>query len=227
MSTAALETETTTTDTGTGNAPDGGKRPRRGAGLVRKAGTGLRGGYVFVKGLPTRTVRGAKAVAAAAVDQPRRALTIMLVAALILGAVSGLFAYLAHQQSAVDEAAQGARTTAEQSIVTLLSYDYHTVGSEVAQRQDLTTGQFHDEYGSLIKDVVTPTSQQQQTVTQTTVANSAPTAEESTTRVSVLLFLNQTTTAAGKSDPTFSGSRVRVGMNLVDGRWLVADVTPI
>ena len=223
MSTAAVETETTT---GGPKAPEG-KPPKRGAGLVGKAGRGLKAGFSFVKDLPARTVRGAKAVAAAAADQPRRALTIMLVAILVLGAASGVFAVLAHQQSTVDAAAQDARTAAEKNVVTLLSYDYRTVGGEVAQRQALTTGQFHDEYGSLITDVVTPTAQQQQTVTQTTVANSAPTAEESSTRVSVLLFLNQTTTVAGKSDPTFSGSRVRVGMNLVDGRWLVADVTPI
>ena len=151
----------------------------------------------------------------------------MLVTIVVLGAASGLFALLSHQQATVDAAAQNARTAAEKSVVTLLSYDYRTVGGDVATRQALTTGQFHDEYGSLIKDVVTPTAQRQQTVTQTTVANSAPTAEESSTRVSVLLFLNQTTTVAGKPDPTFSGSRVRVGMNLVDGRWLVADVTPI
>lgn len=225
MSTAAVETETTTTDTG--HTRSGGNRPRRGAGLVRKSGNGLRVVGSFVKDLPARTVRGGKAVAAAATDQPRRALTIMLVAVLVLGAASGLFAYLSHEQSAADSAATDARTAAEQSIVTLLSYDYRTVGNEVAQRQDLTTGQFHDEYGSLIKDVVAPSSQQQQTVTQTTVANSAPTADVSASRVSVLLFLNQTTTVSGKADPTFSGSRVRVGMNLVDDRWLVADVTPI
>jgi Mce-associated membrane protein len=226
VSTAAVETVKTEPAVGGPKAPDD-KPPTRGTGLVRKAGRGLKAGYSFVTGLPARAVRGVKAVAAAAADRPRRALTIMLVAVLVLGAASGLFVFLAHQQSSVDAAAQDARTTAEKSVVTLLSYDYRSVGGEVAQRQDLTTGQFHDEYGSLIKDVVTPTAQQQQTVTQTTVANSAPTAEESTTRVSVLLFLNQTTTVAGKPDPTFSGSRVRVGMNLVDGRWLVADVTPI
>jgi Mce-associated membrane protein len=223
----ALETETTSR-AGSGSAPqDGGNPPRRGTGIVRKAGRGLRAAFAVVKSLPALTVRGGRAVAAAAADQPRRALTILLVAVVVLGAASGLFASLAHQQSSTDTAAQDARTTAEQSVVKLLSYDYRTVGKEVAQRQDLTTGQFHDAYGSLISDVVAPTSAQQQTVTQATVANSSPTAEVSATRVSVLLFLNQTTTVAGKPDPTFSGSRVRVGMNLVDGRWLVADVTPI
>lgn len=207
--------------TGEKSTPDGGKKPR--GRLGRATGALLSA----VRGLPRRTVRGVRTVVRAARQQPRRALVAMAVAVVVLGAASGLFAVLSSQQSSTDSAAADATATAKQSLVTLLSYDYRTVGNEVAQRQALTTGQFHDEYGSLIKDVVTPSAQQQKTVTQTQVVNAAPTEAVSPLHCSVLLFLNQTTTTAAKADPTFSGSRVRVGLDNVDGRWLISDVTPV
>lgn len=163
----------------------------------------------------------------AAREEPRRAARITLVAFLVLLLVAAGFGWFAWKQRNLDAARDQARTAAEQSLTSLLSYDYRTVGQDVEARQALTTGQFRTEYGALVRDVVTPAAARQQVVTQTTAAGSAVESDAGEDRITVVLFLNQTSTVAGRPDPVFSGSRVRAEMQRVDGRWLVAQVTPV
>jgi Mce-associated membrane protein len=43
---------------------------------------------------------------------------------------------------------------------------------------------------------------------------------------SVLVYINQTYLAKDK-DPLYSGSRIRVNYQRIDGHWLISDIKPI
>ncbi|WP_433504833.1 hypothetical protein ACQP04_35690 [Pseudonocardia halophobica] len=141
--------------------------------------------------------------------------------------VTGLFAFLALQQTQVERARGEARAAADQKVVELLSYDHRTIATDIGARMALLTGQFKEDYGALLRDVVIPAATQQQLTTRSSVVSSSVAGDDGIDQVQVVMFLNQTTQSSASPDPTLSGSRLHVTMEKKDGDWLVAELTPV
>ncbi|GAA2857293.1 hypothetical protein GCM10010472_13310 [Pseudonocardia halophobica] len=159
--------------------------------------------------------------------RPRRAFAVLGVAAVVLALVAGLFAFFAIRQLQVENARTAATAAAEQKVTDLLSYDYRSIATDQDGRTAMLTGQFKDDYGSLLKDVVAPAAAQQQLTTRSNVVSTSVVGTDGTDTVTLLMFLNQTTQSSAKPDPTLSGSRLRVTVQEVDGNWLVSEMTPV
>ncbi|RJQ79687.1 twin-arginine translocation pathway signal [Pseudonocardiaceae bacterium YIM PH 21723] len=157
----------------------------------------------------------------------KRVLTYFLVAATVaLLGIGGVLVYRDVQTQRVDEARQGAIDAAGKGLPKLLSYDYRQLDKDLAGAKGLTTGGFQQEFGDLTTRLVAPTAMQQQIVTKTTVsASSVITAE--TSRVVLLVFLNQVTQTKEAPDPRLEGARVRTTLEQVDGQWLISELTPV
>jgi Mce-associated membrane protein len=145
--------------------------------------------------------------------------------ALILAMAAG---YLKWSESSVGESRQAAIESVRAATDTptaLLSYRPDTADKDLSAARDRLTGQLKDSYTSLVHDVVIPGSKQKQIFAVATVP-AAASVSASQHHAVVLVFVNQTDTV-GADPPTDTASRVRVTLDKVDGRWLVAGFDPI
>ena len=129
-------------------------------------------------------------------------------------------------------AAQAGREEARQAAIstvpTLLSYGPQSVGSLLATVGPGLTDAFRRDYGTLISQVVAPAAKNQQITTRTEVKGSSVVVETTDSdHATVLMFIDQSTQTAAAPASASTGSRVRVALDRVDGRWLVSDVKPI
>jgi Mce-associated membrane protein len=144
---------------------------------------------------------------------------------LILAMAAG---YLKWQDTSVrddDVARIESIQAAKDSTVALLSYKADTVEQQLTVARDLLTGDFRDAYTSLTKDVVIPGAKEKQISATATVPAAASVSADPSHAV-VLLFVNQTV-VMGTGAPTDTASSVRVTMDKVDGRWLIAKFDPV
>lgn len=114
---------------------------------------------------------------------------------------------------------------ATDSTIAMLSYRYDTVERDLDAARDRLTGPMKDSYTGLTHDVVIPGSKQRQ-ISATATVPAAASVSASTNHAVVLVFVDQTVTI-GNDPPTNTASRVRVTLDNVDGRWLVAGFDPI
>jgi Mce-associated membrane protein len=114
---------------------------------------------------------------------------------------------------------------AKDSTVALLSYKPDTVEKDLEAARNRLTGTFRDSYTQLIHDVVIPGAKQKQISTTATVPAAASVSADSAHAV-VLVFVNQTA-VVGTDPPSDTASSVRVTMDKVGGRWLIAGFDPV
>ena len=114
---------------------------------------------------------------------------------------------------------------ATDSTIAILSYHPATVENELGAARDRLSGGFKDAYTKLIHEVVIPGSRQQQISAVATVPGAASVSASESHAV-VLVFVDQTITV-GSDPPTNTASRVRVVLDKVGGRWLIADFDPV
>jgi Mce-associated membrane protein len=114
---------------------------------------------------------------------------------------------------------------ATEATVAMLSYRPDTVEKELGAARDQLTGELRDSYTSLTHDVVIPGSKQKQ-ISAVAAVPAAASVSASQNHAVALVFVDQTVTV-GSDPPTNTASRVRVTLDKVDGRWLVAGFDPI
>lgn len=157
----------------------------------------------------------------------RRLLAYIVLPALIvlLALVAGLFKFWDSTAQASEIARVDSVQAAKESTIAMLSYQPGTVEKELTAAQDLLTGAFRDSYTELTHDVVIPGAKQKHI---STVANVAAAASVSATprHAVVLLYINQAAIVGGDA-PTDTASTVRVTLDKIDGRWLIAGFDPI
>ncbi|NMO05264.1 hypothetical protein HH308_29000 [Gordonia sp. TBRC 11910] len=156
-----------------------------------------------------------------------RALGVLGVVGLAL--VGGLvYLWIAASHGAADEAAGGgALAAAKKDVPTLLSYDYKTVDITFpAAAQSILTGGFQNDYRQLGLAVIQPEAKKKQVVTRAQVVDGGVI---SSTRdaVSVLLFVDQTTTSNDQTGQRLDGSRIRIDLVRVGADWKISALTPI
>ena len=151
--------------------------------------------------------------------RPGRRVLAGAVAALLVASAIWLY-WDAHSRRSADRAGLAAMQAARDSVVAMLSYRPDTVEKDLDAARDRLTGRFLDDYTQLIKTVVIPDAKQR-AITATAQVPSTAVVSAEADRVLVLAYVDQTMTV-GTEKPTVTTSTVRVRMEKVDGRWLVA-----
>jgi len=107
----------------------------------------------------------------------------------------------------------------------MLSYQPATADSKLNAARDRLTGPFLESYNQLIQTVVVPGAKQQK-ITAAAEVPAAAAVSGGADRTVVLAYVDQSL-AVGSAAPTRTNSSVRVTMEKVDGRWLIAGFDPI
>ena len=152
----------------------------------------------------------------------RFALPVVAALAVAALAAAGILGWQLKQQHDIDAASAAAVDAARAYGVTLTSIDTNALDQDFAAVLDGATGEFKDMYsrasGQLRQLLVDNKATGEGTVLDAAVKSA------STTKVEVLLFIDQTVTNAAVPDPRVDRSRVAMTMELVDGRWLASRV---
>ncbi len=122
-----------------------------------------------------------------------------------------------------DSAAREAQVAAERAVVPVLSYDYETLEADQRAAQALMTGGYREEYDKLFTVLEDNAPQTQTRVTADVIASGIVRAAAD--RVQVLVFVDRPTTNKLNAEPVVYKDQVTVAMQLVDGEWLVDDLT--
>ena len=150
----------------------------------------------------------------------RRRLAVAVIATGLIVA-SAWLAWDGTARSGAEQAGNDAVQAARESIVAILSYRPDTAEESLstAARERLT-GRFLDDYSQLITTVVVPNAIQKDIAASARVP-AAAVVSAAADRAVLLVYVDQTT-AVGEESPTQTNSSVRVTMERVDGRWLIA-----
>lgn len=149
---------------------------------------------------------------------------VFVVVALAVGV--GVLFHHYRQDQQTEQARADAVTAANAQAVAMLAYDFGSVEEQLTSAAEGVTGDFKDEYLSLVTDVIAPAAKEKSLTVQVTVQGSSIVSAEPDS-ATVLMFLNQITTSSDAPDAASSGSRVRMGLEKIDGRWLVSSLEPI
>jgi Mce-associated membrane protein len=154
---------------------------------------------------------------------PRR-LLVGAVITLFVGALglSGILGWMLWQQRQVTQAGQQAQQAAVAYAQILTSIDSGKVDENFNQVLDGATGEFKDMYSQ-------SSTQLRQLLIDNKAAAHGVVVEsaiqsESTNKVVVLLFVDQSVSNAAVPDPRIDRSRIKMTMELVDGRWRAGKV---
>jgi Mce-associated membrane protein len=121
---------------------------------------------------------------------------------------------------AAQAAGQDAQNAARAAAQTIMSYDYRALTSDMAKARSMTTGAFRQQYLADAPKLL-EIARQYKGVTQADVWATG-TQSQSPDQVTVILFVDQTTTQASDKTPRLSENRVEMVMRNVGGVWLVA-----
>lgn len=148
-----------------------------------------------------------------------------IVVLVVVGLAAAItFSVLADQASDRARDRTDALAAAKSRVPVLLSYDHRTLEADLDRSKDQTTGRFRTDYTKLLEGPVAKAATQRQISTKATLSG-AGVVRATGSRVTVLVFLTQTTAAPG-AEPSVSASRVEVKMQRVGNGWKVAGLTP-
>lgn len=144
-----------------------------------------------------------------------------------LAALAGFVSFQAQREAALATGRQDALEAATARVPDLLGYEHSTLSEDLDRALDQTTGDFTDDYRTILDEVVKPTATKRKISTSASVsAAGVVPGQHAQDRVVVLVFLNQSTTARG-SGPTVTGSRVEVAMVRRGEQWKIAGLEPV
>lgn len=157
--------------------------------------------------------------------------TRVLVAALagVTVAAAGTGGWLWHAASRADAAAAAgpaALAAARSAAPAVLSYDYRHLDQDFAAASRHLTGAFKSDYAQTTTKVVTPTATRYHATVKADVV-AASVVDATPERVTVLLYVDQTTTSDRVDGPKVDLDRVRMTLVPVGGQWLVDGVTAL
>jgi Mce-associated membrane protein len=155
---------------------------------------------------------------------PRAVRIIVAIVLVLLVAGVGVLAYYESATVSDNQAAQQRETAAvaaaKTEIAQVLSYDYRHLNQDLTKASADTTGTFAGQFSVLESQYITPAATQERTVTTATVPEAAATGT-SGNEVTVLVFVDQSTTNKSQSKAQRNGSQIRLTMQEVNGRWLI------
>lgn len=147
----------------------------------------------------------------------------ILCALLAIGAV--LFGKVRDMETTAKSRAE-AVAAARDLLPKVLSYSYDTLDASLTGATDALTGDFKSDFQQLVDSAVRPSAADRKIVT-TTAVQDASVVDADQSHATVLAFINQSTTAADQQTPKIDGARLRIGLEKVDGRWLISSIDPV
>lgn len=169
--------------------------------------------------------RAAFPVADAAADRrlPRWVM-VALAACLVAVVAASVLATMTTRADRADlRAGDAALAVAKTSAATILSYDYRHLDADFSAAAALTTGSFRTDYQATTAKAVKQLATQTQAVVAARVV-AGGVVSSTTGRVTVLLFVNQTTTSNRLSSARTDLNRVQMTMTRSGSRWLVSSL---
>lgn len=152
-------------------------------------------------------------------------LGVALVASAALASVVYFTLYRPDQQTGT-KAADSVVQAATDGTVALLSYAPDSLDQDFAKAKSHLTGDFLSYYDDFTTKIVKPAAEQKKVKTNAKVVQGAAVEVKPESAV-VLLFINQTTTSQEIPDGSYAVSSVKVGMNKIDGNWLISSFDPV
>ena len=159
-------------------------------------------------------------------ERPATAVVALLVALVLV--LAGLTAFLAQRSvstrggGGVEHARHDGLQAARNAARIVFSYDYRHLDKDFAAGKALTTGAFADQYGTTTPKLV-EVAKTYKAVVAADVSDAAVISAASS-KVVVLVFVNQQSTSTLAAAPKITQSRVTMTMVHRGGRWLVSDV---
>lgn len=109
----------------------------------------------------------------------------------------------------------------------LLSYNGNgDLKKEFAAKYDLLTGKFRDDFTNLTTSSIIPAATQHHIVTNAKIAE-AGVISSTDDAVSVLMFINQTTTSTDDPTPKIDGSRIKITAVRSGDQWKIGGLQPV
>lgn len=121
-------------------------------------------------------------------------------------------------------AAETAPSVAERAAEAILAYDHRSLDADQDTAERFMTSSFAEEYAKTFDDSVEPTARTYRAQVTAEVKGSSV-IRASDDRVRVLLFVDQTTQSTAHQQPQVALNRVQFDMVLVEGDWLVDDIS--
>ncbi|WP_063016508.1 hypothetical protein [Nocardia nova] len=143
----------------------------------------------------------------------------------LIAAVTVMGIRIQHNDS-VNTARTSALATADSSVPKLLSYRADSAEQDLDAAANLLTGDFKNRFQSLVKDTIIPAATEHQTVTKASVAGKSV-VDATSDSVTVLMFIDQTTSSKESPQPRLDASRVRIRLNHVGDQWLISELQPV
>lgn len=137
-----------------------------------------------------------------------------------------LYFWYRPDRAADSAAAKSAITAASEGTVAILSYSPDTLDRDFASAKSRLTGDFLSYYTQFTQQIVGPAAKQK-SVKTTAVVVRAAVAELHLDSAVVLVFVNQSTMSADRTDPTLSSSSVLVTLTKAHGNWLISSFNPV
>ncbi|MDH6194572.1 Mce-associated membrane protein [Mycobacterium frederiksbergense] len=177
---------------------------------------------------------GSQTAQSAPASRPRNLLArlwfpLTLALALIASAALTCWFYFAQyrvDQQTGEAASQTVVDAATDGTVALLTYAPDTLDKDFTAAKSHLTGDFLSYYKQFTEDIVAPAAKEKSVKTTATVVRAAVSEIHPESAV-VLVFVNQATTSAQNPNGSFTASSVKVGMNKIDGKWLISSFDPI
>ena len=161
----------------------------------------------------------------------RRLLAVVRVLAIVavvgLSAAGGWFYWERVQTRGEDVARAVLPHQAADDIPKVFAYDYQTVERSLAAVYPLLTPEYRQEFQRSANAQIIPEAKKREVVVQANVVGAGViTAKRDS--ASVMVYMNRTVSDKGsRQQPVYDGSRLRVDFKRIDGKWLIAYITPI
>lgn len=123
-------------------------------------------------------------------------------------------------------AAKSAIAAASEGTVAVLSYAPDSLDRDFASAKSHLTGSFLSYYDKFTQQIVAPAAKQKSVKTTAVVVRAAVSELHPDSAV-VLVFVNQSTVSADRSDPTLNSSSVLVTLTKADKGWLISSFNPV
>jgi Mce-associated membrane protein len=142
-----------------------------------------------------------------------------------LSGVGGFLYWNRVELHAEEQARAELPSLASEQIPRVFGFDYQTVERSFAEVYPLLTPEYRKEFQDRVTNEIIPQARDRQLVSQAHTVG-AGVLDAQRTSASVMVYMNRTVTDKAK-ESIYDGSRLRVDYKKVDGKWLIAYITPI
>jgi len=144
----------------------------------------------------------------------------------VLALVAAVLGIAVHGEHVSEQRQRQAKAAAAKSVPAVLSYRPATVESELTRERTLLGKPFADEFATLVHDDIAPKAKQRGITTRATVVSNGVSLIDGRT-VTLLMFVNVSTTERTSKEPVVTGSRLKVTLRQDGHRWLIVDLQPV